>query len=401
MAAIFFWLLVWGGMFSAPGPLRFLSLGFNPVVIVQAFRPYFPIAAAYLLVIWILANRAHFPMRSNPLRFLLFYCAFGIVVSFFLSPDMTTSLYWASMYLSPFMVMWFIFDSGDPDRILKMLIYFNYGIFIVITLVLIPGAYEAQGPTSGRLSLWRLPFGLGTMVANGVGRFALVTIIIASMRFMATKQRLRFLWLAVIPPSLYLLARTQSRTALLGLTVVCVLVVFLLHVDWRLIFVGPIAAYVIYVSGFQWRARGQFQTLVNLSGREFTWERAFEMIKQSPFLGWGFHADRLLLNSEHMHNSFLHALIHSGIFGTVLFVAAFVSLWGAMLKSGVFARARLIKGSDKPLLIESVLIFGFMSARSFFESTGAFYGVDLLLLVPSMAYIYHWIVNNPRTSQES
>lgn len=399
MAAVFFWLLVWGGMFSAPGPLRLFSLRLNPFDIIQTFRPYFPLLAAYLLLIWILANRASFPFRVNPMRFLIFYCGLGIVVSLFLSPDMTTSLYWASMYLSPFMVIWFILDGRDPDRLLKLLVHVNYGVFIIITIFLIPAAFRARGPSSGRLELWELPFGIGNMVANGVGRFALVSIIIASIRFIITKNRFRILWLPILPPALYLLARTQSRTALLGLGVACMLLVLLLHVDWRLVFAGPVVAYVVWISGVQWRAHGRLDTLVDLTGREFTWERAFEMIKQSPFLGWGFHADRLLLNSEHMHNSYLHAMIHSGLFGTLLFVAAFVALWIAIVKADIFGRARYVTGQDRPLLIESVLFFGFMTSRSFFESTGAFYGVDLLLLVPSMAYIYHWIVKNPRTAR--
>jgi hypothetical protein len=38
---------------------------------------------------------------------------------------------------------------------------------------------------------------------------------------------------------------------------------------------------------------------------------------------------------------------------------------------------------------------GFMTVRSFFESTAAFYGVDLLLLMPAMAYIQVWNRRNP------
>jgi hypothetical protein len=38
-------------------------------------------------------------------------------------------------------------------------------------------------------------------------------------------------------------------------------------------------------------------------------------------------------------------------------------------------------------LTEAILIVGFLTARGFFESTAAFYGVDLLLLVPAMAVI--------------
>jgi hypothetical protein len=45
--------------------------------------------------------------------------------------------------------------------------------------------------------------------------------------------------------------------------------------------------------------------------------------------------------------------------------------------------------------MQSVLILGFLTARSIFESTAAFYGVDLLLLVPAVAYLYQWAYDNP------
>mgnify|MGYP006863139408 CR=1 FL=1 len=47
------------------------------------------------------------------------------------------------------------------------------------------------------------------------------------------------------------------------------------------------------------------------------------------------------------------------------------------------------------LLMQSVLILGFLTARSFFESTAAFYGVDLLLVVPAVCFIYQWAFENP------
>ncbi len=44
--------------------------------------------------------------------------------------------------------------------------------------------------------------------------------------------------------------------------------------------------------------------------------------------------------------------------------------------------------------MQSVLIIGFLTGRSFFESTAAFYGVDLLLLVPAIAFIWTWSREN-------
>ncbi len=130
--------------------------------------------------------------------------------------------------------------------------------------------------------------------------------------------------------------------------------------------------------------------LMSLTGREYTWQKGLEQLQQSPFLGWGFHADRLLLNSEHMHNSYLHAALHSGVIGAAFFAAGLVAVWLMILKEGLFRRIREADAPDRNYLVESVIIFGFLTARSFFESTGAFYGVDLLLLVPAIAYLWVW-----------
>lgn len=390
---IFLWLFVWGGMFASRGSLRFS----NPLIFIQSARAWLPLLSVYIVLIWIFASKAPFPFKANPIRFLLFYCLLGIIVSIFLSPDIMTSLYWAGTYLSPILVMWFLLDRDYALESLKVIIYVNYAVFILITGVFIPAALKSGGPISGRASFWELPFGFGEMRANGVGRFALIASIIGGVRILISRDKKRFMWLVLIGPALYLLARTQSRTALLGLAVAGILFVLLKHIDWRLILVTPVAAYVIWISGFEWRAHGQFERVVNLTGRNMTWERGLEMIKQSPFLGWGFHADRLLLNSEHMHNSYLHAMIHSGLFGTTFFIAAFIAVWRLIIKSDVFGRARFIRGADQAMLIESVLFLGFLTARSFFESTGAFYGVDLLLLIPSIAFIHLWTIENPLT----
>ncbi|MCX6573211.1 MAG: hypothetical protein NTX99_04400, partial [Candidatus Aminicenantes bacterium] len=112
-------------------------------------------------------------------------------------------------------------------------------------------------------------------------------------------------------------------------------------------------------------------------------------------LGWGFHADRLLLDSQHMHNSYLHAAIQAGIPGALLFAAAVVVLWAFLWRGGVVGRIRTAAEPDQAFLMQSVLILGFLTARSVFESTAAFYGVDLLLFVPAVCYIYQWALENP------
>jgi len=57
-----------------------------------------------------------------------------------------------------------------------------------------------------------------------------------------------------------------------------------------------------------------------------------------------------------------------------------------VFKSRLLTRAKYFSGERRLLLFESIMIGGFLTARGFFESTAAFYGVDLLLFVPAIAY---------------
>jgi O-antigen ligase len=189
--------------------------------------------------------------------------------------------------------------------------------------------------------------------------------------------------------------QTQSRSSLLGLAVASMLFVVVRGVNLRFLVAGPAVAYAIWMSGFTWRAKGQITSLLFLTGRDTTWQKGLARIGESPVFGWGFHADRLLLNSEHMHNSYLHAAIQAGIPGALLFAAGVAVLWVFLWRSGVLRRIRTVAAPDHALLIQSVLILGFLSARSLFESTAAFYGVDLLLFVPAVCYIYQWALENP------
>jgi O-antigen ligase len=331
----------------------------------------------------------------------MLYWLIGFTVSIIFSPVAMKSIYWAMMYLSPFFVMWITLSAFDPMTSLKRIIYINYGVFILLTLSLVPDVMRGGDISIAHDRMYALPFNLGQVISNGVGRYALISIIVSATRFLYQEGKKKFLWLLILVPALYVLARTQSRTALLGLAVASVLFVLMRRIDWRLLFAGPITSYVLWISGYKWRARGSLDKLVDLSGREGAWQSAINLIKQSPFFGWGFHADRLLLQSEHMHNSFLHAMIQSGIIGTIFFVAAFFSLWFLIIKTRIIAKAKEIQGKDKLLIMESVMIIGFMTSRGLFESTAAYYGVDLLLLIPLIAFICLWAEKNAPTNSHS
>lgn len=389
------WLLVWGGMFTGIYNLHLAGGLSNPLSLFQAVRTLFPIAAAYLSLMWMLVKRPGFSFFRMPTGFLFGYFAIGAISSLFLSPNRLTALYWAGEYAAPLLVVWVAVEMPDPLDKLRRVLYLNNIIVAIIFFSLIPDVLRVGGSDELFSQFYVLPFGLGEMRSNGVGRFALVTVIIAFTYLLCQRRkRDKILWGILLVPALFMLAQTRSRTSLLGLAISGVLLVLILGIDLRFLIIGPVATYLVYLSGIKWRLHGHVERLMFLTGRDYTWRKGLTQIEHSPFLGWGFHADRLMLNSEHMHNSYLHSAIHGGLFGAALFLAAIVAIWHFIWRSDLIKRIRLVTGRDLPLLMQSVLIIGFLTGRSFFESTAAFYGVDLLLLVPAMAYIWVWVREN-------
>ena len=389
------WFMAWGGVFTGIYNLTPLPSIHDPLAFFQGARALLPVMASYFCLLWALATRARFCFGLTSLGFLFYYSVMGLLSSVFYSPDKVTALYWGTAYLAPLAVAWFITERPDPLPILRTILRLNAAVIIVLMLAVLPEAYRFGFGKATRYQIYPLPFGLGEVRANGVGRYALIVLIIAFVNLAAASGKKRLLWLSLTVPALFLLMQTQSRSSLLGLAVVSMLFVLIRGINLRFLVAGPVAAYAIWVSGFTWRARGEFSSLVFLTGRDNTWQKGLTQIGHSPIFGWGFHADRLLVDSEHMHNSYLHAGIQAGLIGTLLFAAAIAVLWAFLVKSGVVRRIRAAEGPDQTLLIQSVLILGFLTARSFFESTAAFYGVDLLLLVPAVCYIYQWAFENP------
>jgi hypothetical protein len=350
---------------------------------------------------WMLIKRPGFSFLRMPAGFLFAYFAVGALSSVFLSMNRVTALYWACEYVAPLLVVWVAMEMPDPLEVLRKILYLNNIIIVLIFAAIVPEVLRIGGSDERFSQFYRLPFNLGEMRANGVGRFALVTIIIASTYLICRSGKRKIVWGILLMPALFMLAQTRSRTSLLGLAISGVLLVLILGVDLRFLVIAPAATYLVYLSGIKWRLHGHVERILFLTGRDYTWRKGLAQIEHSPFLGWGFHADRLMLNSEHMHNSYLHSAIHAGVFGAGLFLAAIVSIWVLILRSDLLRRIRRVEGSDLPLLMQSVLIIGFLTSRSFFESTAAFYGVDLLLLVPAMAYIWVWIRKNAGRSEVS
>jgi hypothetical protein len=124
--------------------------------------------------------------------------------------------------------------------------------------------------------------------------------------------------------------------------------------------------------------------LLSLTGRVFVWEDGLELIKDRPLLGYGFHADRLVLR-EHMHNTYLHGVLQTGLIGALPLIIGLVLTWILFLKAVLKLSRLTVAHRHSVILVGGVLAL--FSVRTIPESTGALFGVDWLLLAPLLLYL--------------
>lgn len=391
------WTLVWAGMYSDVSRSRWDDLLRSPVGFLLALRPFLPIIAMFLGLLLILrSERSALPLTRGPLPALGLYGLIGALF-FFLSPEPFTSLYWAGLFLSPVVLAWALANREDPERQARALMNVNAAVIITLVVFYLAGPLWPILRGAYNPRLYKLPFGLGLQTANGVGRFAGVLALLALSRIRQPELLQKAVWSALLTLSVIGLALSESRTAILGFAAGTLLIV-LANRKFAWLAAGvPALFYFLYKAWFVWRFKGSLENAFFLAGRESIWHKALELAFRSPLVGHGFHADRLILEGEHVHMAYLHSLIQSGILGALLFTGAVVGIWVLVVKGRVVQRTALVEGAANFPLTESLAILGFLTARSFFESTAAFYGVDLLLLAPVVAYLQIWCRDHPGT----
>jgi hypothetical protein len=129
------------------------------------------------------------------------------------------------------------------------------------------------------------------------------------------------------------------------------------------------------------------------TGRTKVWRDGWDLVESSPFIGLGFNSDRLLLGT-HMHNSVMQTLVQAGILGTIPFVGAVVLAWFFFFR--LLRNASSLPNGHKHLVIQCGGVLAFLTLRSFPESTGAFFGIDWLIL--ALVLFYLQVVNYGKRS---
>ena len=121
-----------------------------------------------------------------------------------------------------------------------------------------------------------------------------------------------------------------------------------------------------------------------LTGRTPVWNMAINELSGSPALGFGFHADRLVLN-QHLHNSVIHAGLQTGLLGVIPFLLAFGYAWLLIIR--LIRLRHLLSGEHKNTVVIVGALLAFFTFRSLLESPAAFFGVDWLFIGPLLLYM--------------
>ena len=352
-----------------------------------------------------MAERGDFGKKiiKGPVKLWLIYGIISLGVCI-ISPEPIDAAYWAINFISVLAAAT-LFLQGE--NILAKTIQLNYLSWLVTALFLTILVFFARdvlfvdyryGWITGYGIIHRME-GVANVAmsrSSGMARFAAVPGIVAFVFLLTGSGRKIVLWIILFVLSAGLIWAMQSRGAILGFAFAMAFVMLFLGPRSRLFGItGLILVSLLhftdvipdraarYVKKHFYRGQN-YEELITLTGRTLAWKKAWRQIKKSPIFGRGPQSDRYLIKT-HVHNTYLYALLQSGMVGATAFVGGLVWAWV------LFFRAILRKTADqlgqRVILIQTGGILAFFTVRSIPEVCGAMFGVDLMVMVPVLAYL--------------
>ena len=145
---------------------------------------------------------------------------------------------------------------------------------------------------------------------------------------------------------------------------------------------------------------GGFQNFGNLDNLQFSrdlvppeagrgrlrhWREGWDAFFPSPGFGLGSQADRFYIN-HNVSNMFMYVIMCGGLVGSFFAVLAVVPalrvMWTLVKRQHIG-----VQGDDRSLLLLSMTILAFLSARGFVENSYALFNIDCLLAIPPIWYL--------------
>jgi len=393
------WLLIWSGYNSGPWYVLRPNFPASNLELIHGVRAFFPFLAGWLSILYLLTQRRLRPwVFEGPLALMLLYAAVGAISSVLLSTEWFRALYWDLAYGSVALVGIAILSTDQPLETASSVLTLSGIIAVIMTLGIMIGLPLIGGPAvmqgdslavhtiSGSYATSSF-IGMAGTRNTGFARYAAVAGLYALGRLWQGRTILRSFWFVVLLISGYCLIAAQGRSEIVAFMVGSV-VILLLRRSRRMIFV----VWGIGLAALMWSAHffdqfwhygtrtGHFDP--TLTGRTVLWQEGWELFKHSPWIGLGFQADRYFPPHQQISNALMHALVQTGLLGTLAFTIAMILTIVLMVKLYIASQVQrsVVFRDEVPGLL------AFFIVLSITEST-AFFSANWLLLAPVLAYI--------------
>lgn len=391
-SALILWVCLWLNLNTGFWNIQPPADAGDWLLAIRAFLPFVVLPGAFFFLI--IRKKLILPW-NGPSRLLMVYGALAALATFF-SPEPMWSLYWSITYLATILAAWNFLDRRDPLGSTRQLLQITWAATFIVAAII---GYQAQNSIFGHAST---AYGLvdsdlhGLSRSSGVARWAAIPGLVCLVRAYHSRRILHIPFLLGIAcVAFFIVYRMQSRGAVFGAVAA---LLFSLVVGSRLrryaLPVAVISMIVIVIldspAGLsnhvdEYLRRGQTKEgYRSMSGRTRAYENGMAAFEDAWLFGRGQWADRLVIN-EHVHNSYLQALLNAGIIGAIPYFAS----WGAgwILFFRLQKRRARLSPEDRICVLEAGAVMMFFTVRAIPETTTASYAVDFLVMVAVYVYL--------------
>jgi O-antigen ligase len=392
LVAVALWLFLWVN----------LDTGFWLIVMPQTLEDWVSLIRACLPFL-VLPISAFILIRKDtlrlpgiaPSRLLLIYGILAAISGVF-SPEPLWAAYWSVTYLATILTAWTFIDERSPVESARTMLLVTWVFTFIVAAYL---AHASSGLIFGHsASMYNRPeAGLDKLSrSSGIARWAAVPGLVCVVRAFYTKRRLLIAGLlGAACFCFFLIYRMQSRGAVFGYFGALIFILLLAGRMRRyalpFVIFATILLFliespgVVYDNVFEYLRRGQSEELFeSMSGRTRAYEHGVVAFQAAPVFGRGQWTDRLVI-FEHVHNSFLQALLNAGIVGGLPYFASWIAGW--IMYFRLRNKWRWLSAEERVCLLESGTVMMFFTIRAIPETTTASYAVDLLVMVAVYVYI--------------
>ena len=404
---ILLWVLLWGNYNSGPWHLKSVpQTGIDWMNASRAAIPFLVLPGA--LALW--RKRGGAARRVAPAHVWAVYAGLCFLFGLVGEADAFSAVYWTTAYLAAVVIVLAGLQGDDVASAAA----FNRVTWLLAALVVTVLAIVARDvlvkgeglDASGYGVIGRIPTVAGMVMsrATGMARFAAVPGLVGFGLALRGRGVWRIFGAAVFVGGAVFMYIMQSRGATAGYAAASLLMVWfssrrgwIAGVAIGVAIAGAVALNAVPEEVLSHLARGQSaEEMKSMPGRMRPWENALKEMAKNPVLGHGFEADRWLIG-EHVHNTYMYALVAGGAVGLVVFVVGLV--WAWVLFGRLILNPAVGALGQGLTLLQAGGVFAFFTVRSIPEVCGSNYAVDYLVMLPAMMY-FHVLWHRVRAMQQ-